>query len=173
VTALVFVDTNVFVYARDANEPMKQPLAAHWLERLWSEGTGRTSVQVVNEYYWNLTHKIRPALLPDDAWVRVRRLFNWNPLPVDTELAARAHEIERRWRLSWWDSLIVAAAQGQNCSLLLTEDLQDRAVYGGVTLRNPFTLGVSEGMAEYAAAPVIARRYRPRGRPKRQRATAG
>ena len=68
--------------------------------------------------------------------------------------------------MSWWDSLIVAAAQAQHCILLLTEDLQDRAVYGGVTVRNPFTLGVSEAAIEYTAAPAAARLHRPRGRPK-------
>ena len=166
-TTRVFVDTNVFVYARDANEPVKQPLAAQWLDGLWTERTGRTSLQVLNEYYWNLTRKIRPALSPDDAWTRVERLFNWNPQPIDIGVVTRAHDMERRYRLSWWDSLIVAAAQAQNCSLLLSEDLQERAVYGGVTVRNPFTLGVSEGLAEYPATPVVARRYRPRGRPKR------
>jgi hypothetical protein len=72
-------------------------------------------------------------------------------------------------RLGWWDSLVVGAAQIQNCALLLTEDLQDHAVYGSVTVRNPFTLGVSEAPAIYAAEAGAAHRYRPRGRPRRHR----
>jgi predicted nucleic acid-binding protein len=48
-TALVFVDTNVFLYARDAGEPTKQPRAAAWLEQLWRERSGRTSMQVLSE----------------------------------------------------------------------------------------------------------------------------
>ena len=63
-TARIFVDTNVFVYAKQAREPVKQPLAAQWLERLWSDQTGRTSVQVLNEYYTALTRKIKPAVPP-------------------------------------------------------------------------------------------------------------
>lgn len=77
--------------------------------------------------------------------------------------------IERRYRLSWWDSLIVAAAQTQDCALLLSEDLQDRAVYGGVTVRSPFKLAVSEAPASYTEIPVVATQYRPRGRPRRVR----
>jgi hypothetical protein len=93
-------------------------------------------------------------------------LFAWNPQSIDIDVVMRAKEFERRYRLSWWDSLIVGAAQAQCCTLLLTEDMQDRAVYGGVTVRNPFTLGVSEAAVEYAAPPT-ARPYRSRGRPKR------
>jgi predicted nucleic acid-binding protein len=165
-TPPVFVDTNVFLYADQIDESMKRPLAQQWLQRLWDEQSGRTSIQVLNEYYWNATHKLNPVLSPDEAWARVQRLFSWNPQAIDMETIRRAHEFERRYRLSWWDSLIVGAAQAQCCTLLLTEDMQDRAVYGGVTVRNPFTLGVSEAALEYAA-PSTARPYRPRGRPKR------
>lgn len=56
--------------------------------------------------------------------------------------------------MSWWDSLIVAAAQLQNCCLLLSEDLQNGATYGGVTVRNPFELGVAEARATYTAVPM-------------------
>ena len=164
-TAAVFVDTNVFLYARQTDEPLKQSIAEQWLGRLWEEHSGRTSIQVLNEYYWNATRKLKPVLSPDEAWTRVQRLLNWDPQAIDSEVLRRAHDIERRYRLNWWDSLIVGAAQTQSCVLLLTEDLQDRAVYGGVTVRNPFTLGVSEAAAEYAGAPAAARRYRPRGRP--------
>jgi predicted nucleic acid-binding protein len=165
-SVLTFVDTNVFVYSRQANEPLKQPLAASWLDRLWSQQLGRTSVQVLNECYVTLTRKIKPALVPEQAWEYVRTLLTWEPYPLDSDLVLRAREIERRHRLSWWDSLIVAAAQAQSCPLLLSEDLQDRAVYGGVTVRNPFILGVSEPPPVYATA-AAASRHRPRGRPKR------
>jgi predicted nucleic acid-binding protein len=166
-TAPVFVDANVFVYSRQASEPLKQPVAAQWIERLWHDQTGRTSLQVINETYVTLTRKIKPALASEVAWEYVRALFAWHPQPLDAEVAQRAHDIEQRYRLSWWDSLIVSAAQMQNCAVLLTEDLQDHAVYGSVTVRNPFTLGVSEAPAIYAAAPQARRHYRPRGRPKR------
>jgi predicted nucleic acid-binding protein len=171
-TARIFVDTNVFVYAKQASEHMKQPLAARWLERLWDEQIGRTSVQVLNEYYTTLTRKIKPALPPADAWDDIKNLIAWNPQCMDLELLHRGREIEERYRLSWWDSLIIAAAQLQNCALLLTEDLQDRAVYGGVTVRNPFTCSVSEDLASYAVERVQAHTHPRRGRPRRAKPAA-
>jgi predicted nucleic acid-binding protein len=170
-SALIFVDTNVFVYARQSGEPSKQPIAQQWLESLWKDQSGRTSVQVINECYFTLTRKTNPGLLQDEAWDYVHELFAWNPQPIDGDVALRAKEIERRHRLNWWDCLIIGAAQAQCCTLVLSEDMQDRAVYGGVAVRNPFTLGVSEAAVEYAAMPST-RPYRPRGRPKRTKSIA-
>lgn len=170
-TVPIFVDTNVFVYARQAAEITKQPVAARWLERLWEEEAGRTSVQVLNEYYTTMTRKIKPPLSAADAWDDVKSLLAWNPQPVDLELLLRGREIEQRDRLSWWDSLIVAAAQLQNCPVLLTEDLQEHAVYGGVTVRNPFTCSVSEDFSHYVVERAAARHPR-RGRPRRAQPVA-
>jgi predicted nucleic acid-binding protein len=171
-TAPIFVDTNVFVYARQATESAKQPLAASWLQRLWAEQSGRTSVQVLNEYYTTLTRRIRPPVPPIDAWDDVTSLIAWNPLCMDVELLQRGRDVEQRYRLSWWDSLIVAAAQLQNCVLLLTEDLQDRAVYGSVTVRNPFTFSVAEDLTAYSVGEIPGRAHPRRGRPKRARPAA-
>ena len=167
-TAPVFVDTNVFLYARDAGEPRKQPRAAEWLAHLWRERLGRTSLQVLSEYYVNVTRKLDPGLPAAEAWDDVTALFAWQPHPVDASLMQRAREIERRYRLSWWDSLVVAAAQLQDCALLLTEDLQDGATFGSVTVRSPFALSANEPAARYDAGPAARSRHPPRGRPKRR-----
>ena len=174
-TATIFVDTNVFVYARDAGAGTKQARAMQWLEFLWRQQLGRTSLQVLSEYYVSVTRKLVPGLPPDDAWDDVTALYAWRPQPIDEALLLRGREIELRHRLSWWDSLVVAAAQLQGCTLLLTEDLQDGGVYGGVTVRSPFTLALGEHIAAYAAgatpAPVVPAAHPPRGRPKRSMAT--
>jgi predicted nucleic acid-binding protein len=166
-TALVFVDTNVLVYSRDAGEARKQPLAAAWITRLWREQLGRTSMQVLSEYYVTVTRKLEPGLKPADAWDDIQALLSWQPQPIDTALIRRAREVEQRHRLSWWDSLIVGAAQLQNCTVLLSEDLQDHGAYGGVTVRSPFTLALNEPAAAYAVPPAVARSHPPRGRPRR------
>jgi len=162
-TVPVFVDTNVLLYARDASEPAKQRLAGAWLEHLWRHRLGRTSTQVLSEYYVNLTRKLDPGLPAEDAWDDVTALMAWNPRPVDRALLVRGRAIESRYRLSWWDSLIVAAAQMEECAVLLTEDLQDGAAFDGVTVRSPFTLSAAEPRAGYALAPPVSR-HRPRGR---------
>ena len=164
---MIFVDTNVLVYRREANEPAKQRLAQAWIEHAWREQSGRTSMQALSEYYVNVTRKIEPPRDPLDAWDDVMALMAWNPQPVDRALLEAGRSVEARYRLSWWDSLIVAAAQLQGCTLLLTEDMQDGANYGGVTVRSPFTLAVSEAGATYGAQPIIASRHPPRGRPRK------
>jgi predicted nucleic acid-binding protein len=166
-TALVFVDTNVFVYARDNRDAAKRTRAREWLEILWRDMRGRTSIQVLNEYYSLLTRAAKFHVSRDVAWGDIRELLKWKPQELDGELLGQAFEIEGRYQLNWWDCLIVAAAQSQGCALLLSEDLQDGADYGGVTVRNPFTLGVAEAASTYVAAPKIASRHRGRGRPRK------
>jgi predicted nucleic acid-binding protein len=173
VNAPIFVDTNVFVYARDVSEPKKQPVAAERIRELWMQQLGRTSVQVLSEYYTTVTRKLRPGLAPDEAWDDVATLLAWEPQEIDRGVMVRARDIERRYALSWWDSMIVAAAQLQNCAVLLSEDLQDGLVCGTVTVRNPFTHRIAESSAVYSAQAKPVSRHRSRGRPRLQTAAAG
>jgi predicted nucleic acid-binding protein len=165
-TALVFVDTNIFVYAREPGGSPKQARAREWLEHLWRDLRGRTSIQVLNEYYSLLTVRAKFRVSREVAWDDVKQLLEWRPQELDSEILTRAHEIESRYQLNWWDCLIVAAAQAQGCALLLTEDLQDKANYGGVVVRNPFELGVADEAGAYSIAPRLASRHRGRGRPR-------
>jgi predicted nucleic acid-binding protein len=166
----VFVDTNVFVYARDAGEPAKQPIAAEWVRNLWAEQRGRTSIQVLSEYYATVTRKLEPGLSADEAWEDVTTLLAWEPQQIDRDVIARARELERRYELSWWDAMIVAAAELQNCAVLLSEDLQHGLVCGSVRVRNPFASRVEEERSEYAPPKPLSR-HRGRGRPRRSMAS--
>ena len=166
-TALVFVDTNLLVCARDSRDVMKKATATEWIRMLWGQERGRTSVQVLNEYYDVITRNF-PAVRAEDVWEDVRHyLSGWNPQPLDSEVLNLARDVETRYRLSWWDCLIVAAAQAQNCLLLLSEDLQDGADYGGVIVRSPFTLRIAEESGAYSIPPSLMSRHRGRGRPRR------
>ena len=166
-TGPCFVDANVFVYAGDPRDASKERRAIAWLDLLWREQRGRTSAQVLSESYVVLKRLALARGSTQDIWHGVQKYFVWNPLAIDDAVLRRAHEIEQRFRLSWWDSTIVAAAQLQDCALLLTEDLQDNGVYGTVTVRSPFTLEVREAAASYAALPRAPSPHRPRGRPRR------
>jgi predicted nucleic acid-binding protein len=167
-TALVFVDTNVLVYARDPRDPMKRAIASEWIRRLWNEERGRTSVQVLNEYYDLLTRRFRPAVKHADVWDDVRHyLSSWGPQPLDQEVLECAHEIESRYHLNWWDCLVVAAAQVQHCLMVLSEDMQDGADYGGVIVRSPFTLRIAEEAGAYTLPLRQPSPHRGRGRPRR------
>jgi predicted nucleic acid-binding protein len=164
----VFVDTNVLVYARDSSETSKQPVAEAWLRELWMEQRGRTSIQVLSEYYTTVTRKLVPGLAPDEAWEDVTALLSWQPQAIDRGVLVRAREIERRHSLSWWDATIVAAAQLQNCAVLLSEDLQHGWVCGTVTVRNPFAQRIEDDRPSYTAQPAPVSRHRGRGRPRLQ-----
>jgi len=166
-SAPVFVDTNVLVYARDLREKAKQPLAAQWIAQLWRDRSGRTSTQALSEYYVTVTRKLKPGMPCAQAWDEVSAFLSWHPQAVDAALLQRAYQVEQRYRLSWWDSAVVGAAQLQDCALLLTEDLEDGAVFGSVTVRSPFTLAAEAPRAIYYPPPA-ENTHRPRGRPARK-----
>lgn len=137
-TATVFVDTNVLVYARDRTDESKHQRALEWLAALWDERAGRLSWQVLQEYYVTVTRKLDPPRDEGDAREDVTSLVTWEPLSVDLRLVDGAWAVQDRFGLSWWDALIVAAAQAGECTYLLTEDLQDGQALGGVTVVDPF-----------------------------------
>ena len=163
----VFADSNFLLYVQDERDRAKQSRAAAWHERLWREATGRTSMQVISEYYVNLKRMAGSRMSVEEAWAHASTFLAWNPRTIDQELFRHARLVEGRYRISWWDSMIVAAAQIQDCTLLLTEDLQDGMAFGSVTVRSPFTLEVREAQAAYEVLPRFASLHRPRGRPRR------
>jgi len=167
-TGRTFVDSNVLVYARDTRDRAKQARAADWLAMLWRERTGRIGIQVLSEYYVTVTRKLRPGLSADEAWDDVRLLMSWRPQPLDEQLLEHGRDIERRFRLSWWDSLVVAAAQLQDCSTLLSEGFQNGMEFDTVVVSNPFALKAGESGPPYNVAETAIPRHRPRGRPKRR-----
>jgi len=137
-TVRVFVDTNVFVCARDRTDEAKQRRAMEWLAVLWDERAGRLSWQVLQEYYVTATRKLQPPREPGDAREDVASLIAWQPIAVELSMIDGAWAIEDRFGLSWWDALIVAAAQAGGCTHLLTEDLQDGQAFGDLVVVDPF-----------------------------------
>ena len=137
-SAPIFVDTNILVYALDAGAGDKQRQAARWMELIWRSGRGCLSTQVLHEFYVTVTQKLRPGLARPDAQTEVRGLLAWRPVTLDEIGLERAWIVEQRFGLSLWDSLIVAAAQATGCGHLLTEDLQDGQQLDGVQVMNPF-----------------------------------
>lgn len=135
---IYFVDTHVLVYARDSAEPVKQPLARAWIGYLWASRSGRLSVQVLNEYYVTVTRKLTPGLPAALAQSDIRDLGAWSPVSLSLQVVERAWEVEGRFGLSFWDSLIVAAAVVSGAGCLLSEDLQTGQVLDGVQVVNPF-----------------------------------
>lgn len=138
--ARTFVDTNILIYARDSSEPRKQALAEIALRKLWENRNGRISIQVLNEYFVNVTQKLSPGLSRAEAWQDIKALRAWNPLSLEAPLMDLAYALQDKHALSWWDALIVAAAQVLECNYLLSEDLSDAQTYGRVTVINPLKI---------------------------------
>ncbi len=137
-TAKVFVDTNVLVYRRDASEPHKQEQAMAWMAHLWSTKTGKLSYQVLQEFYITVTAKLQPGLNPEDARKDIRSLLIWHPIVVNDRVLENAWIIQDRFQISWWDALVVSAAQLADCRYLLTENLQENQEFGSLRVANPF-----------------------------------
>ncbi len=131
----VFVDTNVLLYALDTGDKRKHQIARKWRSLLWTMGLGRLSFQVLNEFYVNA---IRLNASAEKARAEVRDLLTWHPVPVDAALLELGWQFQDRYRLGYWDSLIVAAAEVASCEFLLTEDLQSGQKFGSVEVLNPF-----------------------------------
>ena len=137
-SALVFVDTNVFVYRHDRSDPAKQARADEWIAHLARSRSGRLSYQVLQELYVTLTGKARIGFDPSEAREIVRDLIVWQPVGIDLRILERAWHVQDGHSVSWWDAVIVAAAQSLGCSILLTEDLQHGHAFGEVRVVNPF-----------------------------------
>ncbi len=135
-TAPVFVDTNVFIYALDDADQAKQQAARRWRATLWESRLGRTSFQVLQEFYVKVS-KQWPAMR-EQARAEVRDLLAWQPLQVNAEMMQRGWKMQDRYQLSFWDALIVAAAKVAACRYVLTEDLQPGQELDGVRVVSPF-----------------------------------
>lgn len=149
--SLVFLDTNVLIYAEDGSEPAKQALALEWIDRLWRTRRGRLSTQVLNEFYVNVTRKLSPAMAQGDARALVRRYAaGWSPWQLDQQTVETAWALEARHPLNYWDCLVLAAAQHSGCAVVLSEDMTHAAHYGEVQVINPFLAQINDILPELA-----------------------
>jgi predicted nucleic acid-binding protein len=108
------------------------------MDHLWHERNGSLSVQVLTEYYVAVTQKLKPGLPKSLAREDIRALCRWDPVRISMPLVEQAWVLQDGYTVSWWDSLIVAAAQTARCSTLLSEDFQNGQTFGDLRVINPF-----------------------------------
>ena len=130
-----FLDTNVLVYAFDNAEPVKQALAR---ELLAGGGTFVLSAQVLGEFFVTVTRKLAEPLSIDRAREAIAALEAVPIEPITAPLVTAAIGRVQRSQLSYWDALIVETCRAADCTILLTEDLQDGQLIDGVRVRDPF-----------------------------------
>jgi predicted nucleic acid-binding protein len=134
--APVFVDSRVLLYALDRSDPVKHGAARIWRAELWRGRRGRVSFQVLNEFYVNAIRMLPAA--KEAIRAEVRDLLAWNPVVTDAEVLELGWKIQDRYRTSYCDSLIVAAAKVASCRYLLTDVLQMGQRFDGIEVVNPF-----------------------------------
>ena len=133
-----FVDTNILIYAHDLDASIKHDAAMSILENLWEEEAGILSTQVLQEFYVNITRKILNPLPPAKARSIIENYRAWQVEVNGPDTILLASEIEERYLLSFWDSLIVAAARNGKAEKILTEDFQHGQRLEGMVIENPF-----------------------------------
>lgn len=134
-----FLDSNIFIYSVDQRDPIKQSIANDLLRGLAVEGEAAISYQVIREFFnWALV-KSPIKMTADEAQNYLTIAFRPLQLvPPSFALISGAIRLQERYRLSWYDSLIVSAAQQAGCHTLYSEDLQHGQQFGSVTVRDPF-----------------------------------
>jgi predicted nucleic acid-binding protein len=134
-----FLDTNIFVYGYDERDPIKQSIADGLVRSLVIEGEAVISYQVIQEFFNIVMLKIPHKMPHGDAQQYLLTTFRpMHTVAPSHALISDAIRIQERYRLSWYDSLIVSAAQQAGCSILYSEDLQHGQQFGLVAVQNPF-----------------------------------
>jgi predicted nucleic acid-binding protein len=136
--ARVFVDTNVLVYAHDRSAGKKHETARDVVLDLWESGMGVLSMQVLQEFFTAVTRKIAKPMASAAARQIIEDLLKWSVVVNDGDSILAAIDILDRYKLSFWDSMIVQAAVRGGADVLLSEDLSDGQTIHGVRISNPF-----------------------------------
>lgn len=134
-----FVDTNILMYAHDTSTGAKHARARALVEELWRTRSGAVSTQVLQELAVNLQRKARRPLGPAKTREIVVDYLAWDVVVNTGESTLEALEIQERHRVSFWDALVIQAAERSGASVLYSEDLANGQVYGSVKVVNPFS----------------------------------
>lgn len=134
----VFLDTNIIVYAYDNSDVQKKAQAVDIMETLWESGHGIISIQVLQEFFVNVTKKIPHPLDMKAAKVIIKDLLKWTVVVNNGDSILEAIEICQKYKYSFRDSLIVASAMLGGANLLLSEDFSHGRAINGISIINPF-----------------------------------
>ncbi len=132
----IFFDTNILLYSGDSQDPIKQAKARKVLTETSKSGNGFISTQVLQEYYVVEVKKFKRDPLAIKQILKIWRQFE--VVTIIPSIIEEAIDISILNKLSFWDSLIVAAALFANCTQLITEDLHHGQIIRGLKIINPF-----------------------------------
>lgn len=133
-----FLDTNILVYAYDEHERWKQKKAQALLTDGIESENVVLSVQVLGEFFNVVTRHIKLPLSPGEAHEIIDTLSILPVQEIDLTMVNRAIDTHKTYRISYWDSLIVSAAERAGCAKIFSEDLSDGQTYHNILVYNPF-----------------------------------
>jgi predicted nucleic acid-binding protein len=133
-----FIDTNILVYAHDISAGAKHERAKRLMRHLWGTQTGCVSIQVLQELYVTLTHKVAMPLGEEAVQQIITDLSFWRVHTPNAQDVLGAISLRRRYGISFWDAMILWSAAQLGCHMLWSEDLNRGQMYAGVQVVNPF-----------------------------------
>jgi predicted nucleic acid-binding protein len=141
----VFLDTNIFVYCFDRRDPFKADIANRLVQDALQSREGVVSYQVVQEFFNVALRKFAQPMSAADAQRYFTTVFH-PMLAVHSSpaLLTEALRIHDRYKIGWYDSLIVSAAIEGGCHSLCSEDMQHDLRVGDLRIHNPFKTGSSQ-----------------------------
>ncbi|MGA2967496.1 MAG: PIN domain-containing protein [Terriglobales bacterium] len=135
--AKCFVDTNILIYAHDREAGLKHERARQLVEHLWTTGQGALSTQVLQELCVNLRRRVAHPLASDEIAKLIEDYLSWEIVINSPQSIIAALGIEARYKVSYWDALILHAAESCGAAVLYSEDLAHGQRYGGVEVVDP------------------------------------
>lgn len=133
-----FVDTNSLIYAHDLSAGPKHDRARELLQTLWRERSGCLSIQVLQEFYVNVTRKVAHPLSSEAAAQIIADLAVWQIHRPGVDDVLNAVRMQQRYQLAFWDAMILTSAHRLGCEVVWSEDLNAGQAYESMQVRNPF-----------------------------------
>jgi predicted nucleic acid-binding protein len=137
-SARCFVDTNILIYAHDRSAGLKHERARSLVEDLWNSGAGVLSTQVLQELCVNIRRKTSHPLSLEETKRLIEDYSRWEVVLNTPVSIAEALNIEARYKISFWDALILQSAESAGVETLYSEDLAAGQRYGAVRVVDPF-----------------------------------
>lgn len=132
-----FVDTNILIYAHDREAGPKHERARQLIEHLWTTGQGALSTQVLQELCVNLRRRVAHPLPSDEIAKLIEDYLSWEIVINTPQAIVAALGIKARYKVSYWDALILHAAESCGAAVLYSEELSHEQRYGAVEVVDP------------------------------------
>lgn len=135
---LSYIDTNILVYAHDNSAGKKHEIACDLIDGLQLNKACYSSVQVMQEFHVTLTQKTKRPITIDQSQAILLDLSNWTIHSPGIDDVFSAIALQQRYKLSYWDAMIIQSARACGCKVIYSEDLNPGQEIEGIKIVNPF-----------------------------------